>query len=350
MRAVTFPGGRGIEFVEFDDPTPAEGEVVIEVKASGFCGSDLHYYRRPKNTPASARHQYQTGPVIGGHEPCGAIVAIGPGVPASLGRVGDRVMVHHYSGCTACDQCRSGWQQLCEEVPIHSYGNNDHGAHAPFMKLPALTVLPLPDELTFTAGAAISCGTGTAYAALRRLDTSGKDTIVIVGQGPVGLAGTQLAKHMGANVIAVDINADRLMRAKAFGADAVVDPGDGDAVAAIKDLTAGRGADISLDCSGTHAGRITAIRSLKIWGKACFVGEGGELTLNVSADMLRRQITVLGSWTFSTILQAECARFVTERKIDVDAVFTHRWALDQAEEAYKLFDTQTTGKAVFEMT
>ena len=65
--------------------------------------------------------------------------------------------------------------------------------------------------------------------------------------------------------------------------------------------------------------------------------------------MLRKQLTVIGSWTFSTIGQAECARFVTDRKIDVDALFTHRWTLDQADEAYKLFDTQTTGKGVFLM-
>ena len=81
------------------------------------------------------------------------------------------------------------------------------------------------DELTFTAGAAIACGSGTAYGALRRMNISGRDTIAIFGQGPVGLAGTQFAKAMGARVIALDINPQRLARAKEFGADEVVDPG-----------------------------------------------------------------------------------------------------------------------------
>ena len=78
-----------------------------------------------------------------------------------------------------------------------------------------------------------------------------------------------------------------------------------------------------------------------------YVGEGGKVTLDVSRDMIRKQMTIIASWTFSSIGQAECARFVADRVIDVDALFTHRWKLDQAEEAYQLFDQQTTGKGVF---
>ena len=84
----------------------------------------------------------------------------------------------------------------------------------------------------------------------------------------------------------------------------------------------------------------------RTWGTACFVGERGQVTLDVSPDMLRRQVTLVGSWTFSKQGQAECAEFVADHNIDVDKLFTHRWKLDQAEEAYRLFDTQTTGKGV----
>ena len=347
MRAVTFPGDRQIAFVEFPDPTPDANEVVLEMKASGVCGSDLHYYRRPTGTPMSAKFQYEKGPVIGGHEPCGVVAAIGPGVPQAVARLGDRVMVHHYSACGACNLCRSGWQQLCQEVPVKTYGNNGHGCHAPYFKVPAITLVPLPDELSFATGAATSCGTGTAYGALRRLNLTGNDTIAIFGQGPVGLSGTQLAKAMGAKVIAVEVSAERLERAKPFGPDATINSSVDDAISAIKDLTHGYGVDLSLDCSGSAAGRIAAIRCLKVWGKACFVGEGGKLEVDVSPDLLRRQITVMGSWTFSTVIQSECAQFVADRKIDVDAIFTNRWRLDQADEAYKLVDKQTSGKAVF---
>ena len=91
------------------------------------------------------------------------------------------------------------------------------------------------------------------------------------------------------------------------------------------------------------------MRCLRAWGVACFVGEGGQVTLDVSQDILRRQVSIVGSWTFSKNGQADCAAFVAERKIDVDALFSHRFTLDQADEAYKLFDTQTTGKGVFVM-
>ena len=347
MRAMTFPGDRQVAFVDFPDPTPAAGEVVLEMKASGLCGSDLHYYRRPAGTPMSSKFQYVQGPVIGGHEPCGVVAAVGAAVPESIGRVGDRVMVHHYTGCGGCNLCRSGWQQLCQDVPVRTYGNNGHGCHAPYFKVPADTLVRIPEALSFETGAAISCGTGTAYGALRRLNLSGNETIAIFGQGPVGLSATQLSKAMGARVVAVEVSADRLQRAMAFGADATINPSTSDAVSAIKDLTHGYGADVSLDCSGSPAGRIAAIRCLKVWGKACFVGEGGELKVDVSPDLLRKQITVMGSWTFSTILQSECAQFVADREIDVDAIFTDRWRLEQAKEAYELFDKQTSGKAVF---
>jgi threonine dehydrogenase-like Zn-dependent dehydrogenase len=88
------------------------------------------------------------------------------------------------------------------------------------------------------------------------------------------------------------------------------------------------------------------VRSVRAWGTACFVGERGQVTLDVSADLLRRQVTLVGSWTFSKQGQAECAEFIADRKVDVERLFTHRWRLEQAEEAYRLFDTQTTGKAV----
>lgn len=350
MRGVVFTGGRELELMAFSDPTPGPDEVVIEMKASGMCGSDLHQYRRPKGGPRAATGFPQSSdPVIAGHEPCGVVAAVGPGVNTKEARVGERVMVHHYQGCTQCIHCRSGWQQLCQEVPVKVYGANSHGGHAQYLKVPANTLVPLPDELSFSAGAAISCGSGTAYSALRRMNLSGNDTIAIFGQGPVGLAATQYAKAMGARVIALDISAQRLARAKDFGADEVVNPGSNDPVEAIKELTHGRYADLSLDTSSNPDARLNAIKSTKVWGTMCFVGEGGDVKIDVSPHLLRRQMTLVASWTFSNVIQAECARFSVERKIDVDALFTHKWRLEQAEEAYKLFDKQADGKGVFLM-
>jgi threonine dehydrogenase-like Zn-dependent dehydrogenase len=346
MRGVVFAGDRKLELAEFPDPTPGPGEVVLEIKASGMCGSDLKFYRAAKDGAQALGLGAVTGPVIAGHEPCGVVAAVGPGVEPQLASVGARVMVHHYRGCGVCEHCRVGWSQLCA-AGIVVYGVTGHGAHAPHMKVPAFTLVPLPEALSFETGAAISCGTGTAYGALRRMNLSGRDTIVVVGQGPVGLSATQLASAMGARVIAVDPSPEGLARAREFGADAMLDPRAGDVVAAIKELTHGRGADLALDTSGSLAGRLAAVRSTRTWGTVCFVGEGDTVTLDVSLDMLRKQLTIIGSWTFSTTGQAECARFVEERDIAVDRLFTHRWQLAQAAEAYRVFDAQTAGKGVF---
>src|SRR4051812_3267377 len=347
MRGVVFTGDRELEIMSFPDPAPGFGEVVLEMKASGMCGSDLKQYRRPKGVRRGMGLAAAEGPVIVGHEPCGVVAAIGPGVDPRQARVGERVMVHHYQGCTTCNHCRTGWQQLCQKTAVKVYGNNAHGGHAQYMCVPANTLVPLHEALTFQAGAAISCGTGTAWGALRRMNISGNDTIAIFGQGPVGLSATQLATAMGARVIALDISPQRLQRAKEFGAAETINPSNVDPVEAIRELTHGLGADLTLDTSSSPQARIQAIRALKVWGTCCFVGEGGEVTIDVSPDMLRRQATVIASWTFSSVGQEECAQFIVDRGIKVDDLFTETWKLDQAEEAYKLFDQQNTGKGVF---
>ncbi|MGE0715052.1 MAG: zinc-binding dehydrogenase [Alphaproteobacteria bacterium] len=348
MRGVVFAGDRRVEFRDFPDPTPGPGEVVLEIKASGMCGSDLRPYRAAAGSAAKALGLAPGEAVIAGHEPCGVVVAVGAGVTERQARVGQRVMVHHYRGCGVCPHCSTGWMQLCVEGVKEVYGLTGHGAHAPYMKCPARTLVELPDALSFATGAAISCGTGTAWGALQRLGLTGDQTIAIFGQGPVGLSATQLAARMGVRVIALDVSAERLARAKEFGADLTIDPAAvADVVAAIREATHGLGAHATLDASSSPKARRQAVQAVRTWGKACFVGEGGEVTLDVSPDLLRRQVTIIGSWTFSTVGQAECATYVADRGIDVDRLFTERWRLDQAVEAYELFDRQTSGKGVF---
>lgn len=343
MRGIVFLGNRKLEIRDFPDPKPGPGEVVLAIKASGMCGSDLHPYRAAGNA-AAALGLGAGGPVIAGHEPCGVVAAVGAGVDPSL--VGQRVMNHHYKGCGRCKHCRLGWSQLCRHG-ITVYGMTGHGGHAAYMVAPASTCVPMPDEISFEEGAAISCGTGTAYGALKRIDVSGRDTLAVFGQGPVGLSATMLGRAMGARVIAVDVVPERLALARELGAEAVINPKDTDAVKAIHDLTHGEGAETTMDCSGTSEGRLGALQSAGTWGRVAFVGEGGQTTIDVSKHMLRRQLTVHASWTFSAVGQEECARFIADRKIPLKKLLTHRFQVEQAEEAYRLFDTQTTGKGVF---
>src|SRR5262245_2091392 len=337
MHGIVFLGNRKLELREFQDPVAGPGEVVLAMKASGMCGSDFHAYRAAGNPAASLGLGGSGTPVI-------AVHAGGDGVGPGL--IGQRVMNHHYKGCGRCTHCRGGWSQLCRKG-ITVYGVTGDGGHAQFMKVPAFSLVPLPDALSFEEGAAVSCGTGTAYGALRRLDLSARDTLAVFGQGPVGLSATLLGRAMGARIIAVDISPERLAIARELGAEHVIDSRQADPVRAIHDLTDGDGAECTMDCTGHPEARASAVRSADTWGRVAFVGEGNSVTLDVSKDLLRRQITLHASWTFSNTGQEECARFVADRKVPLGRLLTHRWRLDQADEAYRLFDRQTTGKGVF---
>ena len=126
MKGMVFKGNRQIELMDFPDPTPGPGEVVLEIKASGMCGSDLKFYRAADATAALGLGAI-SGPLIAGHEPCGVVAAVGPGVSPKQARVGQRVMQHHYRGCGVCPQCNTGWMQLCDDGVQAVYGATAHG-------------------------------------------------------------------------------------------------------------------------------------------------------------------------------------------------------------------------------
>ena len=341
MRAAVFLGDRKVDLREFPDPEPRVGEVVVAIRASGMCGSDLHYYRGPHNDT------FASGNLIAGHEPAGVVDAIGPGVPHGAVEVGQRVMVHHYAGCGTCDACRSGWTQMCTTAPARVFGMNDHGAHAPHMRVPASSLVSLDSKLSFAAGAAIGCGTGTAWGALERLGDIGGASLAVFGQGPVGLSATMLGAARGARVIALDPAPARRAKAERFGAVASVDPTDGDPVAQLRDLTHGLGVQLVLETSASTAAADAALRAIAPWGRACFVGMGGEVRFTVP-EMHRTQMTVMTSWSMSIVGQHRCAEFIARNDLPVDELFSHHWSLEAIEAAYAEFDKQSAGKGVIE--
>lgn len=338
MRGITFPGDRRAVLKEFPDPEPAAGEVVVRIRASGMCGSDLHFYRGSVSFGGGAD-------TIQGHEPCGEVHAVGAGVTPEMAAAGDRVMIHHYWGCNRCVHCRSGWPQMCDGGDVHTLCINAHGGHAPYVVVPVSTLLPLPDSLSFKAGAAIGCGTGTAWGALKRLGDLGGATLVVLGQGPVGQSGTMLASALGARVVAVDVNNDRLARAREFGASEAINSAETDLAGAVAELTGGRGAELVLETSGVAG--VDALKVLGKWGRACFVGLPGEVHFK-TADVYKNQWTLMTSWTMSSIEQGRCAEFIAARGLPVDDLFSRSWPLEQAVDAYEWFDRQADGKGVFE--
>lgn len=339
MQAIVFLGEGKLDIREYPDPLPGPDEVVIRMKASGMCGSDLHHLHGPLRTGSQL--------VIEGHEPCGVVETVGDAVRPSEAKPGDRVMVHHYDGCRTCRDCRAGWTQYCRHARTVFGGLDGHGGHADFMKIPAHTLIKLPDSLSFKTGAAISCGTGTAFGAVKRAGLSADETVAIFGQGPVGLSCTMLAKAFGARVIALDVEPSRLQMAARFGADHIVNAAETDAVSAVRELTRdGEGADKSIETSASTPVRRQAVQSLRQWGTACMVGVFGKLELD-SEELIHLGKTVVGSLTFSKNQQEACAQFVADRGLDVESLFTDEFRLHEADRAYDLFGRRQIGKGVF---
>ncbi len=337
MRGVVFPGDRRAEVRDFPDPEPGPGEVVVRIKAAGLCGSDLHLYRQT----AAQRAGNDTIP---GHEPSGVVETLGPGVDTV--QVGDRVSVYHYRGCGHCKHCRAGNVMWCAER--RGYGGPIHGADADLLLTDARNCMPLPDELSYAHGALMACAAGTAFSSMHKLQVSGQDTLVIFGQGPVGLCGLLVAKALGGRVIGVDPIPERRALALQLGADKALDPGQTDVLTAVRDLTHGDGADLAFETSGSAAGQNGAVDCLRLGGKAVFVGFGvQDKTLNPS-QFIGRQLTLMGSFVMPVYMYYDLAQFVLDHDLPLDRMVTHRFPLEQAPEAFALFDRGATGKVVLE--
>ncbi|MDA1278642.1 MAG: alcohol dehydrogenase catalytic domain-containing protein [Chloroflexi bacterium] len=339
MRGVVFRGNSVAEVIDYPDIAPGPEQVLIKLRSSGLCGSDFGRYRGegPNEHSGELRRP--------GHEPCGEIVGLGTGV---VGRkIGDRVIQHHYEGCRECDYCLTGWQQLCQVAEKKEYyGGSMHGGHGDYMVAHQSTCVPLPDDLDFEVGAYLACGASTAFQALKKLDISGRDTLAVFGQGPVGLAATMFGTEMGARIIAVDISPERLEMAANSGAWATIDASNGDVPEQIRELTHGTGADATLEAAGLAATRVVAVESTRIFGRSCLVGEGGEVTYQPTPHIIHRHLTLLGSWTFSTFGLAEAARFAAQRKVPLASVITSRSTIEEAPLAYENFSSGAPGKFV----
>lgn len=343
MKGVVFPGDRRADVQQFADPRPSDGEVVVQIRASGLCGSDLHLYRQT----AQARLGNRTIP---GHEPSGVVVEVGSGVTNV--KPGDRVSVYHYRGCGHCRHCLAGNMMWCNER--RGYGGPIHGSHAELLLTDERNCLPLPGELSFADGAMIACAAGTAFASMRKLYASGdatpavKSTVLIFGLGPVGLSGVLIAQGMGSRVIGVEPRAERRQLAHDLGADVVLDPNDSELIDHIKSLTQAEGASMAFETSGSAEGRKNAVDALGLGGKAVFVGFGtSEKTLNLS-QIIGRQLTLMGSFVMPIYMYWDLVDFILDHGIDLESMVTHRFSLDAAEEAFKLFDLGRTGKVIFE--
>ena len=340
MRAAYLPGNDKVEMRTVPVPSPAHGEVLLRIKASTICGSDIRciYHEHLGKGPEG----YQG--VIAGHEPCGQIVEAGPGCRRFS--AGDRVIVYHISGCGVCNDCRRGYMISCTSQQYRrAYGWQRDGGMADYMIAEEKDLIALPDELSYADGAQVACGFGTVYEAIEKVGVSGNHAVLITGLGPVGLAVAALCRKLGAQqVIGIDVVPERLGIAKSLQLCDSVLKSAPDNVSAIRDLTHGYGVERAFDCSANASARATAIRATRKWGKVAFVGEGGTVEFNPSPDIIHDQKTIYGSWVTSTWLMEELVERLVRWDLHPANIITHRFSLEKAADAYALMASGKCGK------
>ena len=339
MKGVVLPGNSSVEIKEFEIPEPGYGQVLVEMKASTICGSDIRaIYHEHVGKGAEG---YQG--VIAGHEPSGVIVQEGPGLKRF--KKGDRVIIYHISGCGVCYDCRRGYMISCSSEHRAAYGWQRDGGMAPYLVADEKDLVFLPDELSYLDGAQVACGFATVYEALEKIGISGNDAVLVVGLGPVGLAALMLAKAMGAEkTIAVDVVKERVDLATELGLADYALLSSENIVAEVKSLSNGFGVERAIDTSGNDKGRQTAIRSTRKWGKVAFVGEGGTVNFEPSPDIIHNQISIHGSWVSSIWKMEELVERLVRWQIHPERLVTHRFGLEQAHKAYELMAEGKCGK------
>jgi len=338
MKGIVFLGDRRCETREVPKPEPGPGEALIRIMASGICGSDLHVYRSPYLSDQ-----------VRGHEPCGVVEAVGPGVLRV--KPGDRVSVHHHQGCGVCHNCARGETVACPHDQC--FGVSRIGSFTEYTTAGERNCIPLPDSVSFVDGAFMACVGGTAYAALRRLDAHAHESLAVFGLGPVGLSCVLVAKAMGLRVIGVDILPERLAAAEPCGADVVLNGQETDVPAAVRDFSLVRGAewvqgvDYVIETSGAAAARRWIIPSLRREGKAAIVGVGSDEEVINPSHIHGKACTILGSVVFPLGWSWDLARFLAASGMSFEPAVTHRFSLDQSQEALKTADEGRCGKVLF---
>lgn len=346
VRGVILPGDATAEVRDFPVPEPSHGQVVIRTGASGICGSDIGYIYRGYKTHKGLDGAPAYKGVIAGHEPCGRIVAVGEGVRRF--RVDDDVVVYHIHGCGVCRNCRAGYGISCSDMTRRqAYGWQRDGGHAEFVLVDETECIPLIPPLTYTDGALIACGFGTAYEGLQRTGLHGGEDLLVVGLGPVGLAAAMIGRMRGARrVIGIERNQERIEFVRGLGLVDDIVVADDDAVEAVLALTDGRGCEVTVDASGSTPGRSVALAAAAEWGRTALLGEGGALETEVSDTLLHKHLTITASWVTSLQGMEDLTRMLAAEGLHPEVVVSHRFSLEQADEAYRIAAAGATGKVV----
>ncbi|GAB5403572.1 MAG: galactitol-1-phosphate 5-dehydrogenase [Aureliella sp.] len=321
MKAMLLSEYKKLDVVDMPVPDCGPGDLLVEVKACGICGSDVHGW-----DGSSGR---RVPPLVMGHEAAGVVAAVGDQVKGFA--KGDRVTFDSTVSCGSCSFCSRGRINLCENRQVLGVSCSEfrrNGAFAEYVVVPENICYSLPEGLPFKHAALIEAVSIAVHAANRSMVKLG-DTAVVVGSGMIGLLVVQAIRLAGASqVIAVDLEDSKLEIAKSLGADVVLNPKTCDVAEEVKKLTGGHGADVALEVVGATVTINTAIECTRKGGAVTLVGN---LAPNVEMPLqavVTRELTLLGSCA-SNGEYPECIEYLRRGDIKVEPLITATASLDE---------------------
>ena len=338
--AAVFSGhGKPFQLEHFPIPSPGRGEVLVEITCSTICGSDLHTWHGRRQEPT---------PCVLGHEIVGRIVGFGSAAPRIDLRgeplsEGDRITWTLAASCGICFFCKRGLPQKCEQLFKYGHssispGREFSGGFAEYCLLNAGTgIVRLPDDLPDALAAPANCAVATVAAAFRSAGEIEGSTVAIIGCGVLGLTAAAMASQLGAaSVIACDINAGREEIARRFGAASFCGPED--LVSAARDATGGRGADLTMEFSGSSSAVSGAIAALRTGGTSVIAGTttpGGHVALDPN-DLVRRMLTLKGLHNYAPEDLVTAINFLceTRERIPYELIQGETFCLEEIEAAF----------------
>jgi 2-desacetyl-2-hydroxyethyl bacteriochlorophyllide A dehydrogenase len=311
--------------------------VLLDVRAVSICGSDIHLFR--------GDHPYRVFPLIYGHEFAATVGALGPGV-AGL-EPGAPVVVEPLLSCGACYPCRIGRYNCC--VNLRVLGVHTNGGLAESVVVPAARVFAVPAALRpDVASLCEPFSIGMQAATRGAIDE--RDRVVVLGAGPIGLTILAIAKSRGARVAIVDLLESRLELARRLGADLAINGATSDPVADVADWTGGEGASVVAEATGSARAVEQTVELVASAGRIVLVGVTTKPVTFPGLDFTRKELTILGSRNSASVF-GEAVRFVGEHHASIAAMITHRFAFDQALQAFQTAEAQPEAvcKAVIEI-
>ena len=328
MLGVQLLGNEEVIVKEYPEPMLDGNKVLIQIKASGICGSEMHSYRSPNPQLFNA-----------GHEVAGVVIDAGKSTRL---KVGDRVGIHAAWGCGDCRWCAVGQYTFCDNLTICL------GTHAERIAAPEHLCLKLPEDIAFDVGVLLTGdGFGVPYHVSQRLNTKGGDFVCIVGAGPVGLGNTIVQSFLGAEVIVVDINDYRLSLAKAAGAAHTINSQGVEPLDSVTEITHGMLADKCIEAAGRPETLKLALELVGKAGTVMCVGEQGETPISPSRDLIRWDITLMGS-SFYHYAEYPAMLDLYRRGLPIGQMITDHFPLVQAQAAFSKFANGQAGKVMLE--